>query len=125
MVDFRRLSTKAKDLVEKRGGSESLKQDAEELKKIAKGPGSLSEKAKRAASAIKDPGGAERSGAATSSEAAAATPAEKARATSKVAGEERGKHAHADTAEGVGGGGEARQGAVQSEPQGGGDKPAV
>ena len=124
MVNFRRLSGKAKDLVEKRGGSESLKQDAEQLREIAKGPGSLSEKAKLAAAAIKEPGGTEASGAGTGSEPA--TPAERARAESKVAGEERGKHAHADAAEGVSGGsGGAKQGAVQSEPQGGGDKPAV
>lgn len=35
---------------------ESLKADAEELKKVAKGEGSLSDKAKRAAKAIKEPG---------------------------------------------------------------------
>ena len=56
MVNFRNIANKAKDAVEKRGGSESLKRDAEELKGIAKGPGTLSEKAKRAASALKDPG---------------------------------------------------------------------
>jgi hypothetical protein len=56
MVNFRNLADKAKDVVEKRGGSESLKQDAEQLKGIAKGPGSLSEKAKAAVSALKEPG---------------------------------------------------------------------
>ena len=59
MVNFRNLSNianKAKDAVEKRGGTDSLKRDAEELKGIAKGPGSISDKAKAAVSAIKDPG---------------------------------------------------------------------
>ena len=56
MVDFKRLSDRAKDLVEKRGGTDSLKEDAAELKEIATGKGSLSDKAKAAAAAIKDPG---------------------------------------------------------------------
>ena len=34
----------------------AFKADAEELKDIAKGPGSLSDKAKRAGDALKDPG---------------------------------------------------------------------
>jgi hypothetical protein len=56
MVDFKKLGDRAKDLVEKRGGTESLKQDAAELKEIATGKGSLSDKAKAAAAALKDPG---------------------------------------------------------------------
>jgi hypothetical protein len=56
MVDFKKLSDRAKDLVEKRGGTDSLKEDAAELKEIATGKGSLSDKAKAAAAAIKDPG---------------------------------------------------------------------
>ena len=56
MVNFRKLSDRAKDIVEKRGGTESLKQDAAELRKIAQGEGSLKDKAKRAGEAIKDPG---------------------------------------------------------------------
>ena len=55
-MDFKQLSNKAKELVEKRGGSDSLKEDAEELKEIAKGEGSVADKAKAAASAIKEPG---------------------------------------------------------------------
>ena len=55
-MDFKRLTSRAKDLVEKRGGTDSLKQDAEELKRIAKGQGSLTDKAKAAAAALKDPG---------------------------------------------------------------------
>jgi hypothetical protein len=88
-MDLKRLSGKAKDLVEKRGGSESLKRDADELKGIAKGPGSLKDKAKAAASAIKDPGKA----GPDSAPAAEATTEERERAEQKVQGEERGKHA--------------------------------
>ena len=43
-------------LIDKRGGTDALKADAEELKNIATGPGSASDKAKRAADALKDPG---------------------------------------------------------------------
>jgi hypothetical protein len=56
MVNFKKLSDQAKNLVEKRGGMDSLKEDAAELKDIAKGKGSLSDKAKAAAAALKDPG---------------------------------------------------------------------
>jgi hypothetical protein len=55
MVNFRRLADKAKQQVDKRG-SENLKEDAAELKDIAKGKGSLKEKAKAAGQAIKKPG---------------------------------------------------------------------
>ena len=37
MVDFKKLSAQAKDLVEKRGGTEGLKKDASELAGIATG----------------------------------------------------------------------------------------
>ena len=59
MVNLRRLKNvadKAKDQVEKRGGSDALKEDAGELKGIAKGKGSLKDKAKAAGKAIKEPG---------------------------------------------------------------------
>ncbi len=56
MVDFKKLGGKAKDLVDKRGGTDALKDDAAELKDIATGKGSLAEKAKAAAAALKDPG---------------------------------------------------------------------
>ena len=57
MVNFRSITDKAKELVEKRGGTESLKQDAAELKDIATGEGSIKDKAKAAVDAVKDPGG--------------------------------------------------------------------
>ena len=50
---------KAKDVVEKRGGTEGLKRDAGELKKIATGEGTVKEKAQKAASALKEPQPAE------------------------------------------------------------------
>ena len=55
-MDFKKLATRAKKTIDERGGTKSLKADAEELKKVAKGEGSLGDKAKRAAQAIKDPG---------------------------------------------------------------------
>jgi hypothetical protein len=57
-MDLKRLTDRAKGLVEKRGGTESLKQDAGELTDIAKGQGSLKDKAKAAADAVKEPGAA-------------------------------------------------------------------
>ena len=55
-MDFKSITTKAKDLIDKRGGTESLKEDAEELKDIATGEGSVTDKAKEAAEAVKEPG---------------------------------------------------------------------
>jgi hypothetical protein len=59
MVNLRRvkgLAGKAKEQVDKRGGTDALKEDASELKDIAKGKGSLKDKTKAAADAVKDPG---------------------------------------------------------------------
>ena len=56
MVNFKKLADKAKDQVDKRGGSDALKGDLEELKGIAKGKGSVKDKAKAAGQAIKEPG---------------------------------------------------------------------
>jgi hypothetical protein len=58
MVSLRGLTDRAKQIVGKRGGTDALKEDAEELKDIATGEGSLKDKAKDAAEAIKDPGAA-------------------------------------------------------------------
>jgi hypothetical protein len=55
-MDFKSIANRAKQAVDKRGGTESLKEDASELKDIAKGSGSLKDKAKAAVEAIKDPG---------------------------------------------------------------------
>lgn len=63
-MDLKSLQRRAKQLIERRGGTDSLKADAEELRNIAKGPGSVADKAKRAGDALKDPGakGADTSG---------------------------------------------------------------
>jgi hypothetical protein len=58
-MDLKRLSQQAKRLIDKRGGSKSLKEDADELRDIARGEGSLSDKAKAAADALKEPGAKE------------------------------------------------------------------
>ena len=82
MVDFKRITDRAKDLVDKRGGSGSLKEDAGELRDIAKGPGSFKDKAKAAVDAIKDPGDD------TPGESATTAPAHKA-AGASPSGRER------------------------------------
>ncbi|MCW3013811.1 MAG: hypothetical protein JWO02_903 [Solirubrobacterales bacterium] len=58
-MNFKNLSNVAKKAVDKRGGTESLKQDFGELQRIAKGKGTPAEKAKKAAAALKTPGAAE------------------------------------------------------------------
>ena len=55
-MNLKSLQRKAKQLIDKRGGTDSLKADAEELKDIVKGPGSVTDKAKRAGDALQDPG---------------------------------------------------------------------
>jgi hypothetical protein len=55
-MNLKRLTDRAKNLVNKRGGTDALKEDAEELKDIAKGEGSLKDKAKAAGEAVKEPG---------------------------------------------------------------------
>lgn len=55
-MDLNKLKKQAQDLVEKRGGTDALKEDAEELKDIAKGKGSMTDKGKAAVEALKDPG---------------------------------------------------------------------
>jgi hypothetical protein len=53
------IANKAKQAVDKRGGMDALKGDAEELKNIAKRKGSLKDKAKAAGQAVKTPGKAQ------------------------------------------------------------------
>ncbi len=50
------VTDQAKKLIDERGGMDALKEDAEELKDIATGEGSVTDKAKAAVDAIKDPG---------------------------------------------------------------------
>ena len=63
-MKLNQLFKRAKKVVDDRGGTDSLKQDAQELADIAKGRGSTGDKAKAAAEALKDPGapGPERRG---------------------------------------------------------------
>jgi hypothetical protein len=55
-MNLRRLTDQAKKIINKRGGTDALKEDAEELKDVAAGKGSLKDKAKAAGQAIKEPG---------------------------------------------------------------------
>jgi hypothetical protein len=55
-MDLKKLFNKGKKMVDDRGGVDSLKEDAQELAGIAKGKGSLTDKAKEAAAAVKEPG---------------------------------------------------------------------
>ena len=50
------LVKKAKVIYDRRGGSAAAKGDAQELKDIASGGGTTSEKLKRATEALKEPG---------------------------------------------------------------------
>jgi hypothetical protein len=59
-MNLGRLARRAKGVVDKRGGTDALKEDAEELKEIASGKGSAKDKAKAAAKAVKEPGGSKR-----------------------------------------------------------------
>lgn len=55
-MNLGRLAMVAKQQIDKRGGTEALKHDADQLRNIAKGPGSAGDKAKRAADALKRSG---------------------------------------------------------------------
>lgn len=55
-LKLNRIADKAKQAFDKRGGMDALKEDLQEVKDVATGEGSLKEKAKAAADAIKQPG---------------------------------------------------------------------
>ncbi len=55
-MDLGKLTDKAKQLFDKRGGMDAAKADAMEIKDIASKDESLADKAKDAGEAIKDPG---------------------------------------------------------------------
>jgi hypothetical protein len=55
-MNLKSLADKAKDMFNKRGGTEAAKEDFNELKDIAGSKESLGDKAKDAAEALKDPG---------------------------------------------------------------------
>jgi hypothetical protein len=50
------LLDRAKGIVQKRGGTDALKEDAQELKDVAQSDASTTDKAKEGAEAMKDPG---------------------------------------------------------------------
>ena len=54
-MNLGKLTDQAKQLIGKRGGMDSVKEDAVEVKDIAQGEGSMQDKAKAAAEALKDP----------------------------------------------------------------------
>jgi hypothetical protein len=56
MASFSRLANKARDIFNKRGGTEAAKEDLQELKDIHARGGSMSDKAKAAVDALKEPG---------------------------------------------------------------------
>ena len=56
MAGLSSLADKARQMFSKRGGTDAAKEDLQELKDIHAGEGSLSDKAKAAADALKDPG---------------------------------------------------------------------
>ena len=55
-MDLNKLFRRAKKVVDDRGGTDALKQDAEEVAAVARGKGSAGDKLKGAADALKDPG---------------------------------------------------------------------
>jgi hypothetical protein len=55
-VGLRRLTDQVKQMIDRRGGTKALREDATELKDVATSDEGLVDKAKDAASAIKDPG---------------------------------------------------------------------
>lgn len=55
-MNLGRLTSRAKDIFAKRGGTEAAKRDAQELKDIARSDASLGDKAKAGVEALKDPG---------------------------------------------------------------------
>ena len=55
-MDWKQVVDRAKQELDKRGGPQSAKEDAEELRDIAQGEGTLTDKLRRAAAAIQEPG---------------------------------------------------------------------
>jgi hypothetical protein len=118
-MDLKKLGDKAKDLVDKRGGTENLKEDATELKGIATGKGSLADKAKAAVAAIKEPGGDD-----TAQPAPTTEPSPSAGATDAEPGAGKGERERGRRrGQGQGGHGRGRHG--RGRGRGGDGDPAV
>ncbi len=58
-MDLDKLARKAQELYAQRGGAPAARQDATEVEQIIEGEGTLMDKAKRAAKALKEPGAAQ------------------------------------------------------------------
>jgi hypothetical protein len=56
MAGFSGFANKAKDVFQRRGGTQAAKEDLQELKEVKAGGGTMTDKAKKAAEALKDPG---------------------------------------------------------------------
>jgi hypothetical protein len=56
MAGLSSLADKAREMFNKRGGTDAAKEDLQELKDVQASEGSLSDKAKAAVDALKDPG---------------------------------------------------------------------
>ncbi len=55
-MNLNKIFRRAKKVVDDRGGTDALKKDAQEVASAAQGKGSVADKAKAAADAVKDPG---------------------------------------------------------------------
>ena len=55
-MDWKKVTDRAKQMIDKRGGTASLKEDAQELRDIAREPGPAGDKVKAAAEALREPG---------------------------------------------------------------------
>jgi general stress protein YciG len=55
-MDWKKLADRAKQMINQRGGTESVKEDAQELRNIARQEGPAEDKIKAAAEALRDPG---------------------------------------------------------------------
>ncbi len=55
-MKLNRLTRMAKDMIDRRGGVDALKEDVQEAKDAARGQGGLADKARAAAGAFKQPG---------------------------------------------------------------------
>ena len=55
-MKFNRIADKARQILDRRGGMDALKEDLQEVKAAAAGRGSFKDKARAAAEAVKTPG---------------------------------------------------------------------
>ncbi len=75
-MDFHKLARKAQEVYTQRGGAKAAKGDASEVGEIFKGDGTLMDKARQAAKALKEPGVSSAAAVRTHAEPPVATQAE-------------------------------------------------